>query len=168
MFGVATTAFVVGRLVTSSWIAGRIPPHRQARMLVVAGLLMGAGLAGAGASHSLIGAMIGFAAAGVANSLQVSAISVLISTHVPAEVKGRAFAAMGSFNSGATMLGTLLGAPVVSGVGPAGALVVAGVGTFAATALAAPILLRRHPKTADTQSKSDTTALPQASNAEAV
>ncbi|UGT71915.1 MFS transporter [Nocardia gipuzkoensis] len=168
MFGVATTAFVVGRLVTSSWIAGRIPPNRQARMLVVAGLLMGAGLAGAGASHSLAGAMIGFAAAGVANSLQVSAISVLISTHVPAEVKGRAFAAMGSFNSGATMLGTLLGAPVVSGVGPAGALVVAGVGTFAATALAAPILLRRHPKTADTQSESDTTALPQASNAEAV
>jgi MFS family permease len=169
MFGVATTAFVVGRLVTSSWIAGRIPPNRQARMLVVAGLLMGAGLACAGASHSLAGAMIGFAAAGVANSLQVSAISVLTSTHVPAEVKGRAFAAMGSFNSGATMLGTLLGAPVVSGVGPAGALVVAGVGTFAATALAAPILLRRHPKTAaNTQSKSDTTALPQASNAEAV
>jgi MFS family permease len=168
MFGVATTAFVVGRLVTSSWIAGRIPPHRQARMLVVAGLLMGAGLAGAGVSHSLAGAMIGFAAAGVANSLQVSAISVLISTHVPAEVKGRAFAAMGSFNSGATMLGTLLGAPVVSGVGPAGALVVAGVGTFAATALAAPILLRRHPETADPQSKSGTTALPQASNAEAV
>ncbi|MGK8511273.1 MFS transporter [Nocardia asiatica] len=168
MFGVVTTAFVVGRLVTSSWIAGRVPPHRQAQMLVVAGLLMGAGLAGAGASHSLVGAMFGFAAAGVANSLQVSAISVLISTHVPAEVKGRAFAAMGSFNSGATVLGTLLGAPVVAGAGPAGALVVAGVGTFAATALAAPILLCRHTKTADTQAKTDTTEAPQSSNAEAV
>ncbi|MGW0182991.1 MFS transporter [Nocardia sp. NPDC003345] len=143
LYGVATTAFVIGRLITSSWIAGRIPPGRQAETLVFAGLLMGVGLAGAGLSHSLIGAMAGFAAAGIANSLQVSAISVLISTHVPAEVKGRAFAAMGSFNNAATVLGTILGAPAVAAAGPAGALILAGAGTFAATTLATPVLLRR-------------------------
>ncbi|NUS95008.1 MAG: MFS transporter [Nocardia sp.] len=110
MFGVVTTAFVIGRLGTAWWMAGRVPPGRQAETLVLAGLLMGLGLAGAGLSHSLIGAVAGFAAAGAANSLQVSAISVLIGTHVPAEVKGRAFAAMGSFNSAATLLGTILGA----------------------------------------------------------
>ncbi|MFI8977206.1 hypothetical protein ACIGO9_30285 [Nocardia asteroides] len=78
----------------------------------------------------------------MANSLQVSAISVLISTHVPAEVKGRAFAAMGSVNGGATMLGTLLGAPAVAAVGAGGALVLAGVGTAAAALAASPVLLR--------------------------
>lgn len=145
-----TTAFVIGRLITSSWIAGRIPPGRQAESLVLAGLLMGSGLAGAGLSHSLIGAMVGFAVAGAANSLQVSAISVLISTHVPAEVKGCAFGAMGSFNNAATVLGTILGAPAVAAAGPAGALILAGAGTFAATALAAPVLLRRKRELADT------------------
>ncbi|MGW1739372.1 MFS transporter [Nocardia sp. NPDC001965] len=151
LFGVVTTAFVIGRLVTSSWIAGRIPPGRQAETLVLAGLLMGLGLAGAGLSHSLIGAMAGFAAAGAANSLQVSAIIVLISTHIPAEVKGRAFAAMGSFNSAATVLGTVLGAPAVATAGPAGALVLAGAGTFAATVLATPILLGRRREPADAE-----------------
>lgn len=150
LFGVVTTAFVIGRLITSSWIAGRIPPGKQAETLVFAGLLMGSGLAGAGLSHSLIGAMAGFAAAGVANSLQVSAISVLIGTHVPPEVKGRAFAAMGSFNNAATVLGTLLGAPAVAAAGPAGALILAGAGTFTATVIAAPLLLRRTREPADT------------------
>ncbi|MFI6310173.1 MFS transporter [Nocardia fusca] len=150
LFGVVTTAFVIGRLITATWIAGRIPPGRQAETLVLAGLLMGVGLAGAGLSHSLIGAMVGFAAAGAANSLQVSAISVLISTHVPADVKGRAFAAMGSFNNAATVLGTILGAPAVGAAGPAGAVIIAGAGAFAATALAAPVLLRRKRELADT------------------
>ncbi|MEV6429698.1 MFS transporter [Nocardia sp. NPDC051463] len=141
MYGLVTTAFVAGRLVTSAWLAPRVPPSRQSRVLVSAGLVMGIGLAGAGLSHSLVGAAAGFTAAGVSNSLQVSAISALISTRVTPEIKGRAFAAMGSLNGGATMLGTLMGAPAVSGFGAAGALIIAGVGTAAATALAAPILL---------------------------
>ncbi|BAD57276.1 hypothetical protein NFA_24290 [Nocardia farcinica IFM 10152] len=54
-----------------------------------------------------------------------------------------AFAAMGSVNNAATMLGTLLGAPAVAAVGAGGALVLAGAGTAAATAAAAPALLVR-------------------------
>ncbi len=142
-YGLVTTAFVAGRLLASVWPAPKIAPQHQRRTLVAAGLLMGAGLAGAGLSGSLLGAAIGFAAAGVANSLQVSAITVLIATHVPPAVKGRAFAAMGSVNNAATMLGTLLGAPAVAAVGAGGALVVAGAGTAAATAAAAPVLLVR-------------------------
>jgi hypothetical protein len=80
--------------------------------------------------------------------------SPLISTHVPAEVKGRAFAAMGSFSSAATVLGTILGAPAVAAAGPAGALVFAGAGTFAATTLATPVLLRRKRGPEDTRHRS--------------
>ena len=88
-------------------------------------------------------ALVGFVLTGVANAMQSLAIRNLIHAEVPAEVRGRAFASSSAVLNGANLSGTALGGPAVVFLGGATSLLVAGLGTIAATLAAAPVLLNR-------------------------
>lgn len=143
LYGALVTAQAIGRLAGSMVIAPRVPVARQPMLLTCGGALMGVALLATGASRVIPLAFAGLFLVGVANSLQSLAIRAVIRDRTAPDTQGRAFAALMASNNGATMLGTLAGAPVVGAFGGAGTLVVAGVGTLLATLGAAPALLHR-------------------------
>lgn len=132
---ILTQCFVVGRLLGSR-IGARVTTDRASTWLLGATAAMGVGLLLPGLVHSSIVAGIGFAAAGLANAVQVAAIRLVVVSAVPDGTRGRALAAMGSVNQTAGVAGTALAAPILVLVGPAGALTVAGAGTLLAAILA--------------------------------
>ncbi|OKK22037.1 hypothetical protein AMK16_02050 [Streptomyces sp. CB00455] len=142
-YGVLVTAHTVGMLLTSAFLAPRVPLAWQPRVLVCAGLLMGASLLLSAAVPVLPVVVVAFALAGVANSLQSLSIRNLIHARVPAGVRGRAFASSGAVLNGANMAGTALGGPAAVALGGAGALQLAGAGTLLASLAAGPMLFRR-------------------------
>ena len=78
---------------------------------------------------------------GVCNAVQVAALRIIVVGTVPGEVKPKALSTMGSINSSAMLIGYIVGAPVVSALGPAAALVVSGIGTSVLTI--GPVLKHR-------------------------
>ncbi|MFB7915388.1 MFS transporter [Streptomyces sp. NPDC056061] len=142
-YGWLVTAHTVGMLLSSLLLAPRIPLSRQPRVLVGAGILMGAALVGTARVPVFAVALIAFVLTGVANSLQGLAIRNLIHDRVPPEVRGRAFATSGAVLNGAHLAGTALGGPAAGLLGGDGALQLAGAGTLLATLAAAPALVKR-------------------------
>jgi len=141
-YGVLVTAHTAGMLLTSALIAPRIPLDRQPRVLVGAGVLMGAALAVSAGVPVFAVALGAFVLTGVANSLQGLAIRNLIHARVPAEAPGRAFASSGAALNGANLAGTAFGGPAVTLLGGAGALELAGLGTLVVSLAGAPVLWR--------------------------
>ncbi|MGW1182448.1 MFS transporter [Streptomyces drozdowiczii] len=141
-YGWLVTAHTAGMLLSSLFLAPRIPLNWQPRVLVGAGLLMGAALIGSGGVPVFAVALIAFVLTGIANSLQGLAIRNLIHDRVPREVRGRAFASSGAVLNGATLAGTALGGPTAGLLGGGGALQLAGAGTLLATLAAAPALVK--------------------------
>ncbi|MFF3729458.1 hypothetical protein ACFYXM_03790 [Streptomyces sp. NPDC002476] len=129
-------------LLTSALIAPRIPVAWQPHVLAGAGVLMGAALAASAGIPVFAVALGAFVLTGAANSLQALAIRNLIHARVPADVRGRAFASSGAALNGANLTGTALAGPVVSLLGGAGALALAGIGTLVVSLAGAPALLR--------------------------
>ena len=78
---------------------------------------------------------------GVCNAIQVAALRIIVVGTVPDEVKPKALSTMGSINSSAMLIGYIIGAPVVSVIGPAAALAVSGIGTSVLTV--GPVLKHR-------------------------
>lgn len=142
-YGWLVTAHTVGMLLSSLLLAPRIPLNWQPRILVGAGILMGAALIGSASVPVFAVASVAFVLTGIANSLQGLAIRNLIHDRVPTEVRGRAFASSGAVLNGANLAGTALGGPTAGLLGGAGALQLAGAGTFLATLAAAPALVKR-------------------------
>lgn len=142
-YGVLVTAHTVGTLLAAALIASRVPLAWQPRVLVGAGLLMGAALLISATVPVFAFALVAFVLTGVANALQSLAIRNLIHARVPAEVRGRAFASSSAALNGANLTGTALGGPAAGRLGGAGALQLAGAGTLLAGLAAAPVLLRR-------------------------
>lgn len=141
-FGLLVAAHTAGMLVTSGFVAARIPLRRQPAVLAGSGLLMGAALTLVASVPLLPVALAGFLLTGVSNSLQVLAIRNLISSRVPDALHGRAFASSSAVLNGANIGGTGLGGPLVTVLGGTHALHLAGAGTFLVTLGALPALRR--------------------------
>lgn len=146
-YGLVVTAHAVGMVAASILLAPRVPVAAQPRALAGAGLLMGLALTVIATIPVLAVALVGFTLTGVANAMQVLAIRNLIHAEVPAEVRGRAFASSSAVLNGANLSGTALGGPAVVLLGGATSVLVAGLGTIAATLAALPVLLRQRPTT---------------------
>jgi MFS family permease len=141
-FGLLVAAHTAGMLVTSGFVAARVPLRRQPAVLAGSGLLMGAALTLVASVPLLPVALAGFLLTGVSNSLQVLAIRSLISSRVPDALHGRAFASSSAVLNGANIGGTGLGGPLVTVLGGTHALHLAGAGTFLVTLGALPGLRR--------------------------
>lgn len=144
-YGLVVTAHAVGMVAASVFLAPRVPVAAQPRVLAAAGLLMGVALTVVALVPVLAVALVGFVLTGVANAMQSLAIRNLIHAEVSAEVRGRAFASSSAVLNGANLSGTALGGPAVVLFGGATSLLVAGIGTMAATLAVTPVLLRRTP-----------------------
>ncbi|MGK5728909.1 MFS transporter [Streptomyces sp. URMC 124] len=142
-YGVLVTAHTVGMLLSSAFLAPRVPLAWQPRVLAGSGILMGAALIASASVRLFAVTFVAFVVTGVANSLQGLAIRNLIHARVPAAVRGRAFASSGAALNGANVVGTALGGPTATALGGAAALQVAGAGTLLATVAACPALFRR-------------------------
>ncbi|WP_402843829.1 MFS transporter [Microbacterium sp. GXS0129] len=142
-YAILGQCFIVGRLVGAQ-LGARLTSANALWWLVVATFLMGAGLFLPGVVHNSIVAGVGFVIAGLANAAQVAAIRLVIVGEVPEDARGRSLSTMGSINQTAGVVGTAVAAPALALVGPAGLLVLAGLGTIlAATATS---LARGYPR----------------------
>lgn len=128
-------AFVVGRILGARR-SKTIAPPRALTVLTVCGIIMGISIALTGLLHNLVVAIACFFIAGICNALQVAALRLVITSAVPAEMQPKALSSMGSVNTSAMLVGYIIGAPIVTAVGPALALVISGSGTALLTALA--------------------------------
>ncbi|MFE4951428.1 MFS transporter [Leifsonia sp. NPDC056665] len=133
VYGALVSVQAVGRLVSSTLIAPRLPEARQPAALIAGGLLMGGALVSLGLWPSMPAAFAGVFLVGIANALQSIAIRAIVVGAVERGEQGRAFAAVIAMNNGATMAGTAAAGPLVAAAGAAATLTVAGVGTLTAT-----------------------------------
>ncbi|WP_112769575.1 MFS transporter [Corynebacterium heidelbergense] len=136
-FAILTQAFLVGRLLGAR-AASRLGRQHAARVLTTGGIVMGLALLAVGFGRNLPTYIALLFVAGVCNSGQVSALRLIVSSAVPADVRRKAFSTMGSTNSAAMLIGYALGGPVVDCLGAANAFVPSGCGTAALTAVFSP------------------------------
>lgn len=133
LYGIVLTSFAGGRILASGFVAPRLASRRQSRILIVGGVIMGVSLLVMGIVPTPLIAVIGFTAAGAANSLQALAIKSLVRERVKAADAGRAFATLMAVNNGATMAGAAVAAPITAALGGAFTIGLAGAGTLLAT-----------------------------------
>jgi len=133
LYGLVVSMHAVGRFLAATFLAPRIHATRQARALFLGGMAMGAALIIIGLGHNLFIAGAGFLVTGAANTIQGLALRTIVTTRAAPETLGRSFASLGALNNGATLLGSLAAAPLVSLAGGALTLIIAGAGTLAST-----------------------------------
>lgn len=132
---------LVGTLVFPSFGAGRTEMG-----LAVGNALTGAGIAGIGAAPTLVVAYAAAAVGGFGNGLGSVGQNALVHERAPAALRGRAFAASAAVFQAAIGVGTAAAAPLVSGLGADGALLLAG-SLATAVALLAVVLAGRRGRT---------------------
>ena len=140
VYAIIAQAFIVGRIFGARFSA-RLGAHNAKKALTGAGVAMGCFIALPGLIPSLWLCIPCFFLGGVCNAVQVAALRIIVVGTVSGEVKPKALSTMGSINSSAMLIGYIVGAPVVSALGPAAALVVSGIGTSVLTI--GPVLKHR-------------------------
>lgn len=132
LYAIIAQAFIVGRIFGARFSA-RLNSNNAKKVLTGAGFTMGCFIALPGIIPSLWLCIPCFFLGGVCNAAQVAALRIVIVGAVPEGVKPKALSTMGSINSSAMLIGYIIGAPLVSTIGPAAALVVSGIGTSVLT-----------------------------------
>ena len=140
VYAIIAQAFIVGRIFGARFSA-HLGAHNAKKALTGAGVALGCFIALPGLIPSLWLCMPCFFLGGVCNALQVAALRIIVVGTVSGKVKPKALSTMGSINSSAMLIGYIVGAPVVSALGPAAALVVSGIGTSVLTI--GPVLKHR-------------------------
>lgn len=127
-FDLGATAYtVLAVMLSAGMLIGSLLASRLARWPMVLSLsAVGACFAAAGLLP-LIGVGVALAACGVAISAVNTTLVTTLQGEVPAEVQGRVFGVMGSLGEGLRPVGLLLAAPLLSGVGVRGSLVIVGL-----------------------------------------
>lgn len=133
LYAIIAQAFIVGRIFGAR-LSARLHSQNAEKVLTGAGFAMGCFIALPGLFPSLWLCIPCFFLGGVCNAAQVAALRIVVVGSVPDEVKPKALSTMGSINSSAMLIGYIIGAPVVSAIGPAAALIVSGFGTSILTA----------------------------------
>lgn len=140
LYAIIAQAFIVGRIFGAR-LSAHLGAHNAKKALTGAGFAMGCFIALPGLIPSLWLCIPCFFLGGVCNAVQVAALRIIVVGTVSGEVKPKALSTMGSINSSAMLIGYIVGAPVVSALGPAAALVVSGIGTSVLTI--GPVVKRR-------------------------
>lgn len=116
--------------ILGGWFAGRlVGESSMLRALAVATVVMGVGLAAAGAVVSLMAVAIGWLLGGAAGAVQRVAVTALTRARTPDEVRGRVFAASSAVFQAGNLVGLAIGAGLVEVVGARGTLLLAGAVT---------------------------------------
>ncbi|GHH43838.1 MFS transporter [Lentzea cavernae] len=144
-YGLLVAAHLAGMTIAAAFVAPRVPISKQTTALVTASVAMGVALVVAGSFNSYPLAFASFLLTGVCNTVQGLAIRNLVHAHVPARMRGRAFASSGAMLNSAHIVGTGLGGPLSSVLGGGHALQLAGAGTLLVGLAAVPLLMRVGP-----------------------
>ena len=116
--------------ILGGWYAGRLVGDRALlRALAVATVVMGLGLAAAGAVVSLVAVALGWLLGAAAGAVQRVAVTALTRARTPDAVRGRVFAASSAVFQAGNLVGLALGAGLVEVVGARTTLVLAGAVT---------------------------------------
>ncbi|ATB60958.1 Major facilitator superfamily protein [Corynebacterium pseudotuberculosis] len=134
IYAIVAQDFIAGRIF-GALISARLTKTNALPTLVKAGAAMGLCIAIPGFVPSLLVCIPFFALAGVCNALQVAALRIVIVNSVRPAIKSKALSTMGTVNNSAMLVGYIVGAPVITSIGPSLALVVAGLGTMLFTVL---------------------------------
>ena len=123
----ASAYTVLAAMLSAGMLIGSLLASRLARWPMVLSLSGVGGCFAATGLLPLVGVGIALVACGVAISAVNTRLVTTFQSEVPADVQGRVFGVMGSLGEGLRPLGLLLAAPLLSGVGVRGSLVIVGV-----------------------------------------
>lgn len=129
--GFLMSAAGLGALLGALWLAARRTVRGLSAVIVVSGMVFGAGLIAFSASRTLALSLPLLVVAGAGMMILAASINTVLQTIVPARLRGRvmslyamAFMGMGTVGSlAAGGLATVMGAPLTVGIGGAGCLV---------------------------------------------
>lgn len=140
-YGALVTTWAVAMLLGSLLVAPRIATGGLAVAAVLATALQGSGKLAGAAGATLVIALAGYAAGGLAHGVRNVLARTLIHERVPDRLRGRAFAAFSGMRNTAELGALALGGAAVAAFGPRAALAIAG-GGMTLTGLAGLALLR--------------------------
>jgi MFS family permease len=109
-------------------------------LLLASTLAIGAGYLGMAAAQTLAVACIGSAVGGAGNGIQWVALVSAVQELTKATMQARVISVLESISSAMPGLGYVVGGLIASGFSPRATFLFAGVGVFAITAIAAPML----------------------------
>lgn len=128
-YGVVTALWPAAGIL-GGWLTGRLVDQRALfRALVVACVVMGAGLALAGAFTSLVAVGAGWVLGGAASAAQRVSINALVRARTRDAERGRVFAAVSAVLQAGNLVGLAVGATVVGIIGARESLVLSGLVT---------------------------------------
>jgi MFS family permease len=139
-FGFTQAAFGVGMLAASSLLIVR---RGSAVALMIGGLLLGVtGTVATALLPTVLAVAAAQAVAGAGNGAENVATDTLVQRLTPRHLLGRVFGAVATAAQLGSAVAYVVAAPLVSGLGPRGAFLVAGVGCGCALLIVAPALRR--------------------------
>ena len=141
-YALVVCGWMAGMVFGATALAWRTPVRLMATAALVALAVQGAGMGVQAAAANLPLAFAGYLVGGVAHGVKNVLLRALIAVRVPEAVQGRAYAAYNAARSTAELGAVGAGGVLVSGIGPRGALTIAGLGPILA-ALAGLTALRQ-------------------------
>jgi MFS family permease len=141
-YALVVCGWMAGMVFGATALARRTPVRLMATAALVALAVQGAGMGVQAAAAILPLAFAGYLVGGVAHGVKNVLLRALIAVRVPEAVQGRAYAAYNAARSTAELGAVGAGGVLVSGIGPRGALTIAGLGPILA-ALAGLTALRQ-------------------------
>jgi MFS family permease len=141
-YALVVCGWMAGMVFGATALARRTPVRLMATAALVALGVQGAGMGVQAAAAILPLAFAGYLVGGVAHGVKNVLLRALIAVRVPEAVQGRAYAAYNAARSTAELGAVGAGGVLVSGIGPRGALMIAGLGPILA-ALAGLTALRQ-------------------------
>jgi MFS family permease len=142
-FGLTQAAFGAGMLVASGLLTfGR----RSAVALMIGGLALGAtGTVATALLPTILAVAVAQVVAGMGNGTENVATDTLVQRLTPKHLLGRAFGAVATAAQLGAAVAYAVAGPLVTGLGPRGAFLVAGAGTGVALLVAIPALSAKAP-----------------------
>jgi MFS family permease len=150
-YGALLTAWTLGMVAGSAWLAPRVAPAVLGATALAAIAVQGAGLALPAVWLALPVALVAFGVGGAGHGAKNALVRTLVHVRVPPEARGRAWGAYAAGRNGAELIALTGGGLLVAALGPrwtllaAGALpvlVVAGAGTSRGRRTLAPASIR--------------------------
>jgi MFS family permease len=125
-YGVLLTAWTLGMVVGSAWVAPRIAPPALAAAALAAIAVQGAGLALPALWLALPVALVAFAVGGAGHGAKNAMVRTLVHIRVPPEARGRAWGTYAAGRNGAELVALAGGGVLVAALGPRWTLLIAG------------------------------------------
>ncbi|GLY54011.1 MFS transporter [Lentzea sp. NBRC 102530] len=135
LLGAMQACWMVGILFGNRVAARLVSASQLAQALAITGMTTGVAVLIPATFPFVAAAVIGWFIGGVSNGVDNVAMNAIVRSRTPEQMRGRAFAAVGSMVTGANLVGTAAAGGLLLVMGPRAVFAVGGTGAFVAGAV---------------------------------